>query len=127
MRETVEIDIFKCYCTFLNEAERQYVGKKHNEVPVRVALVHMMFTFVEDFDKNMDKVIAVRMNKPCYRKQEPYCFLISVLCMDIAETFGYKMKLTDTMMRCIKVLANRCYSVADAIIADEEAEANVLS
>lgn len=103
------------------------MGKKHNEVPVRVALVHMMFTFVEDFDKNMDKVIVVRMNKPCYRKQEPYCFLISVLCMDIAETFGYKMKLTDTMMRCIKVLVNCCYSVADAIIADEEAEANVLS
>lgn len=44
LRETVEIDIFKCYCTFLNEAERQYVGKKHNEVPARVTLVRMMPT-----------------------------------------------------------------------------------
>ena len=127
LRKSVELDLFKCWCTFTNEAARQYVGHPHKEIPARVALVRMILTFVEDFDKNMDKVIAERINKPCSRKQDPYCFLIYVLCMDIAETFGYKMKLTDTMIRCIKVLANRCYSVADAIIADEETESKTLS
>lgn len=120
LRQTVELDLFKCWCTFTNEAARQYVGHPHKEIPARVALVRMILTFVEDFDKNMDKVIADRINKPCCRKQDPYCFLISVLCMDIAETFGHKMEITDTMALCVKVLANRCHTVVDAIMAEED-------
>lgn len=122
LRNTVDTDLFKCWCTFTNEAARQYVGHTHKEIPARVAFVRMILTFVEDFDKNMDKVIAERINKPCSRKQDPYCFLISVLCMDIAETFGHKMDITDTMALCVKVLANRCHSVVDAIMAEENAD-----
>lgn len=120
LRQTVELDLFKCWCTFTNEAARQYVGHPHTEIPARVALVRMILTFVEDFDKNMDKVIADRINKPCCRKQGPYCFLVSVLCMDIVETFGHKMEITDAMTLCVKVLANRCHSVVDAIMAEED-------
>lgn len=121
LRKTVDVDLFKCWCTFTNEASRQYVGHPHKEIPARVALVRMILTFVEDFDKNMDKVIAERINKPCSRKHDPYCFLISVLCMDIAETFGQIMDITDTMALCVKVLANRCRTVVDAIMAEEDA------
>lgn len=121
LRKTVEVDLFKCWCTFTNEAARQYVGHPHKEIPARVAFVRMILTFVEDFDKNMDKVIAERINKPCSRKQDPFCFLISVLCMDIAESFGQTMKITDTMALCVKVLANRCRAVVDAIMAEEDA------
>ena len=107
--------------TFTNEAARQYVGHPHKEIPARVALVRMILTFVEDFDKNMDKVIAERINKPCSRKQDPFVFLISVLCIDIAETFGQQMQITDPMALCVKVLANRCHSVVDTIMAEEDA------
>lgn len=31
------------------------------------------------------------------------------------------MKITDTMALCVKVLANRCRAVVDAIMADEDA------
>ncbi len=31
------------------------------------------------------------------------------------------MLITDTMMLCVKVLANRCHSVVDAIMAEEDA------
>lgn len=120
LRQTVELDLFKCWCTFTNEAARQYVGHPHTEIPARVALLRMILTFVEDFDKNMDKVIADRINKPCCRKQDPYSFLISVLCIDIAETFGHKMEITDAMTLCVKVLANRCHSVVDAIMTEED-------
>jgi len=124
LRKTIEFDLFQSWCTFTNEAARQYVGHPHKEIPARVAFVRMMLTFVEDFDKNMDKVIAERINAPCSRKQDPYCFLISVICMDIAETFGQQMKITDNMTLCVKVLANRCHSVVDAIMAEEDTVAN---
>lgn len=121
LRKTIELDLFKCWCTFTNEAARQKVGHLHKEIPARVALVRMILTFVEDFDKNMDKVIAERINKPCSRKQDPFVFLVSVLCVDIAESFGHTMKITDTMALCVKVLANRCHSIVDVIMAEEDA------
>ena len=122
LRKTVEIDLFKCWCTCTNEAARQYVGQLHKDIPARVTFARMILTFVEDFDKDMDKVIAERIQKPCRRKQNPYCLLISVLCLDIAETFGHKMEITETMTLCVKVLANRCRSVVDAIMSEEDAD-----
>lgn len=41
--------------------------------------------------------------------------------MDIVETFGHTMKITDIMALCVKVLANRCHTVVDAIMAEEDA------
>lgn len=120
LRQTVQIDLFKCWCTFTNEAARQYVENPHREIPARVVFIRMLLTFVEDFDQNTDRVIAERINNPCSHKQNPYCFLIAVLCMDIAETFGHNMEITDTMTLCVKVLANRCHTVVDAIMAEED-------
>lgn len=120
LRRAVELDLFKCWCTFTNEAARQYIGNPHKDIPARVTLVRMLLTFVEDFDKNMDKVIAARINKPCSRKQDPYCFLISVLCMDITETFGAKMAISESMILCVKVLVNRCRQVVDEIMREED-------
>lgn len=120
LREAVEIDLFKCWCTFTNEASRQYIGREHKDIPARVCLVRMILTFVEDFDTNMDKVIAERLDSPCHRKQDPFLFLISVLCMDIVETFGHKMEINDTMALCVKILANKCHRVVDEIMAEED-------
>lgn len=121
LRKRVEVDLLQCWCTFTNEAARQYVGHPHKEIPARIALVRMILTFVEDFDKNMDKVIAKRINKPCCRRQDPFVCLISVLCIDIAESFGHTMKITDAMKICVKVLANRCHDIVDVIMAEEDA------
>lgn len=122
LRNTVELDLFKCWCVFTNEASRQYVGREHKEIPARVCFIRMLLTFVEDFDKNMDKVIADKINAPCKRKQNPWLLLTSVLCIDIAETFCYKMEINDTMALCVKVLAKRCRQVVGEIIAEEDGE-----
>ena len=122
LRSTVETDIFKSWCVFTNEASRQYVGKEHKEIPARVCMVRMLLTFVEDFDKNIDRVIAEKIEAPCNRKQDPWLFLISVLCIDIAETFCHKMEINDTMALCVRVLANRCRQVVSEIITEEDAE-----
>lgn len=121
LRQTVATDLFKCWCTFTNEASRQYIGIKHKDIPARVCFIRMLLTFCEDFDKNMDKMIAERLDTPCHRKQDPYVFLISALCMDIVETLGQKMQITDNMTLCVKILANRCNHVVDAIMAEEDA------
>lgn len=81
----------------------------------------MILAFVEDFDSNVDKLIASRMDMPCHRKQNSWTFLISVLCMDIAETFGAKMKITDVMTLCVKILGTRCGQMVREIIAEEDA------
>ena len=81
----------------------------------------MLLVFVEEFDKNIDRVIESRMKQPCNRKQDPQLFLISLLCTDIAESFGAKMEVTEPMALCVRVLANRCNGIVDTIIAEEDA------
>lgn len=36
LRERVSVDLFKCWCTFTNEAARQYIGIEHKDIPARV-------------------------------------------------------------------------------------------
>lgn len=122
LRYRVRTDLFIAWCTFTNEAARQYIDRPHKDIPALVTFTRMILTFVEDFDKNIDKLVASRLDMPCHRKQNPWTFLISVLCMDIAETFGHKMKLTENMILCVKVLVNRCRTLARDIVAEEEAE-----
>lgn len=121
LKETVETDLFKAWCAFTNEASKQYVGRPHAEIPARVTFTRMILTFVEDFDKNIDKLVAERLDMPCHRKQNPWIFLISVLCIDIAETFSHKMQLTEMMMLCVRILVNRCRQVVKEIITEEDA------
>jgi len=121
LRRTVEVDLFKAWCTFTNEASRQYVGRPHKDIPALVTFTRMILTFVEDFDQNIDKLIAERLDMPCHRRQNPWLFLISVLCLDIAETFSHQMSITDTMTLCVKILVQRCRVVVKDIIAEEDA------
>lgn len=127
VKECVELDLFKCWCTFTNAAARQYIGYVHKDIPARVCFIRMILTFVEDFDKRVDRMVAERLDTPCYRKQDPFCFLISALCMDIAETIGKKMEITETMALCVRVLATRCHSLAATIIKEESEQSGNVS
>ncbi|MCM1337726.1 MAG: hypothetical protein NC187_08160 [Candidatus Amulumruptor caecigallinarius] len=123
LREAVAGDLFKSYCTFTNEAARQYIGREHRDIPAMVTFIRMILTFVEDFDKNIDKLVAERLDMPCHRKQNPWTFLISVLCMDIAETYDAKMAITDLMTLCVRVLVSQCRQLVIDIIREEDAAA----
>ena len=120
LRSTIEVDLFKCWCTFTNEAARQYVGHPHKEIPARIAFIMLLLKFVETFDKNIDGILTEKLGTPCGRKRDPYIECIAVLCLDIAEVFGQKIQVTDTLALCVKVLANRCRSVVDDIIVEED-------
>lgn len=121
LRATVEKDLFKAWCTFTNEASRQYVGRPHKDIPALVTFTRMILSFVEDFDQNVDRLIASRLNVPCRRKQDPWIFSVYVLCLDIAEKFSHEMEITETMSLCIKILVQRCRTVVREIIAEEDA------
>ena len=121
LHEAIDIDLFKCWCTFTNEAARQYVGQPHKEIPARIAMVLMLLNFVEKYDKNVDKILAEKLNADIKSRRDPYCLMIQYLCSDIAETFGHELKFTETMEMCVKVLANKCHSVALSIVAGEDA------
>ena len=120
-RNMIQLDLFQCWCTYTNEASRQFIGFPYKDIPARVAFIRMLLTFVEDFERNMDNLIAEKLKMPCSRKREPYSYLVSVLCKDIAESFGCQMRITENMALCVKVLANRCRSIVDDIMADEDA------
>lgn len=122
LHETVDVDLFKCWCTFTNEAARQYIGHPHKEIPARIAMVRMMLNFVDEYNKNVDKMISERMKTHIKSRRDPYCLMIQLLCTDIAETFGQEMEITENMNICVKVLANRCHSVSLSIVAEEDAE-----
>lgn len=121
-RNVVAIDLFKAYCTFTNEAAKQYVGKEHKDIPARVTFIRMLLIFIAKFDENVDKVLSEKLHKPCHREESGQILLITLLCIDIAETFSHRMKATDNMNLCIMMLANRCRAVAKAIIEDEDGE-----
>ncbi|MBD5199436.1 MAG: hypothetical protein HDS83_03500 [Bacteroidales bacterium] len=123
LRETVNTDLFKAWCTFTNEAARQYVGMVHKEIPARICFISMLLNFVDVYDSNMDKLIANRLDMPIRRTIDPQLMLMQVLCIDIAESYGFKMAITDTMSLCVKVLAERCRKVVKDIITEEEPQA----
>lgn len=119
LHDKVEADLFKAWCTFTNEASHQFQRIEHKDIPARLALITMLLTFVEEFDCQMDKLIESKTKLPCERKRDPYPYLVSVLCLDIAETFKLKMDITGQMTMCVKVLVNKAHIVVDEIIRDE--------
>lgn len=119
LRNHVATDLFKAYCTYTNEAARQYVGRAHKDIPARVAFARMLLTFCEMFDREVDRMLTNRLQTLCCRNHDKYIVLISALCVDIAESYGHKMKITPNMEMCVTVLANRCKAVARMIIEEE--------
>lgn len=119
LREYVDVDLFKCWCTFTNEVSHQYRGMEHRDIPARVTLARMLMAYVEQFGDKMDAMVGKATNSNFHTPQTPYCVAISVLCIDIADKFDHKMKVTDVMTRCVRVLANRCRELV-GIILDEE-------
>lgn len=121
----VEADLFKCWCAFTNESARQFVGYRLKEVPAYLAFTRMLLTFVEDFNRNVDKVIEDKTGIRCNARQSIQSDLASAIIVDMAECFGNKMEITEPMERSIKVLANKCRAEAIAIVREENGETNV--
>lgn len=127
LHDKVEVDLFKIWCTFTNEAARQFLRYEHKDIPARLTLVKMLLTFVEEFDCQMDKLIESKTKLPCERKRDPYPYLVSVLCLDLVERFNCKMDITEQMALCVRVLANKTHIVVDEIMRDEDAEEAALN
>ena len=122
LHDKVEVDLFKIWCTFTNEAARQFLRYEHKDIPARLALFKMLLSFVEEFDCQMDKLIESKTKLPCERKRDPYPYLVGVLCLDLVERFDIKMNITEPMALCVRVLANKAHIVVDEIMRDEDAE-----
>lgn len=122
LQETVAGDLFTAWCTFTNEAARQYVGREHKDIPAKVAFIRLILSFVYCFDQNQNRRIGEKLHTLCSRRQNPVIVLVTALCVDIAETFGMKMETTENMKLCVKILANRCRQVTLDIIRAENPE-----
>lgn len=127
LHDKVAVDLFKIWCTFTNEASRQFMQNNHKDIPARLALIKMLLSFVNEFDKQMDKVIESYTDAQCKHNVSPYLGLIDLLCLDLAEAFNCKMQITDQMVLCLRVLVNKAKMTVDEIIADEDADRAIRS
>lgn len=121
LRQTVQVDLFQTWCTFTNEASRQYVGCEYKDIPARVYFMRLLLVFADDYDKEFDAKIADKIGEPCKHREDPWCLLISALCVDIVEELGLRLHITDPMLICVKVLVNRCKELIEVIMAEEDA------
>lgn len=127
LHDEVKLDLFKAWCTFTNEASRQFLKFEHKDIPARLALIKMLLSYVEEFDSRMDKLIESKTNMPCERKREPFPYLVGVLCLDLVEKFKCKMDITEQMALCVRVLATKTHIVVEEIMRDEDAEEAALN
>lgn len=123
-RRYVATDLFRAWCTFTNETSRQLPHHPHREIPARVAFARMLLTFVEEHDRQMDRMVATRLEAKVHRRENGYLVGLSCLLIDIAESFGAKLEITRDMELCVKVLANRCRETVRQIIAEEDEAEN---
>lgn len=97
------------------------IGKNRNSDSVaKIAIVHNILDYVENYEKRMDKVIADKTNQPVHWQQNPLLQIIIAMCIEFEEEYGYKIDHDPTIDAWMKLLANRASVLADRIIEREK-------
>lgn len=115
----VEVDRFKMWCSINNLVKRQLPESRDLESATLIAIIHNLIKFAERWDGEMDKLIAAKLDAPVRRKQNQYLLLISAMCIEFEETWGFQIEPDATIDMNMAVMANRASELADAIIGEE--------
>lgn len=116
--QRVGLDRAKMWYSVGNTVMKQLPGKDL-QIAERIAFIHRLLDYAEDYDRRMDKVIQERMGKPIHRRQDQHLRLITAMCIAIEEDFGYKFEFSEADNLNFAVLTNRASMLADEIIAEE--------
>ncbi|MCM1142648.1 MAG: hypothetical protein NC453_29095 [Muribaculum sp.] len=92
---------------------------KHREIAVRTLIIVMLIAFIQNYDKEMYKLIASKIGQPVHQKPDAYQEMIRAMCISIGDDFGYKINPNKTMGDWIKILSNKAWELADKIIGEE--------
>lgn len=97
----------------------QLPNVKHREIAVRTLIIVMLIAFIQNYDKEMDKLIASKIGQPVHQKPDAYQEMIRAMCLSIEDDFGYKINPNKIMGDWIKILSNKAWELADKIIGEE--------
>ena len=115
----VEIDRFKMWCSIGNVVNKQLSRDKDRDGATHIAIIHNLINYAEQYDRQMDKVIADKVKAPVRRKQDDMLKLIVAMCIEFEDTWGFKIEPDPMVDANIGVLSNRASFLADAIIGEE--------
>lgn len=97
----------------------QLKDEKYREIASRTLIILMLIAFIQNHDKEMDKLIASKIGQPVHQKPDVYQELIRAMCTSIGEDMGYKLEPDKNMGDWVKTLSNKAWRLADTIISEE--------
>lgn len=100
----------------------QIPTESRKEIAVRTLIILMLIAFIQNYDKEMDKVIASKIGQPVHQKPDAYQEIIRAICISIGEDFGFKISPDKLMGDWVKTLSNKAWRLADTIIGEEAQE-----
>ena len=107
------------WCSIGNVVNKQLSRDKDRDGATHIAIIHNLINYAEQYDRQMDKVIADKLKAPVRRKQDDMLKLIVAMCIEFEETWGFKIEPDPMVDANIGVLSNRASFLADAIIGEE--------
>lgn len=117
--DLVDIDRFKMWCSIGNIVNRQIADEKARELVIHIAIIHRLLDYAEEYDRKMDRLITQTMKMPVRRKQADALKIITAICIEFEETWGFKLEPDAMVDTNVLVLSNRATFLADSIIAEE--------
>ena len=97
----------------------QLKGEKHREIASRTLIILMLIAFIQNYDKEMDKLIASKIGMPVNQKPDAYQEIIRAMCISLGEDMGYKLTPDKVMGDWVKTLSNKAWRLADTILGEE--------
>lgn len=97
----------------------QLPNENRKEIAVRTLIILMLIAFIQNYDKEMDKLIASKIGQPVNQKPDAYQEIIRAICISIGEDLGFKINPDKLMGDWVKTLSNKAWRLADIIINEE--------
>lgn len=119
LKETTQILLFQCWCTYTNEASRQHPKYQHKDIPARLAFIRMLLLFVEIFDTKTDRILSEKLGRTIKHHASPWVTELSALCIATAIEYDIALGITPAMKVCIQAVAQNARKMAKSIMADE--------
>lgn len=120
--EYVAADRFKMRCSIGNIVNRQIANDRYREGAVLIAIIHKLIDFAEAYDRKMDKLIADKVGNAVHRNQDETLKLITAMCYEFEDSYGFKLSPDPIVDMNIAVLANNASRLAESIINKEKCQ-----
>ena len=99
----------------------QLPNVKHGEIAERALIIHMLITFCQHHDNQVDEEIENRTGRKTNAVKDAFRYAIWAACIDIAKK-GWRIDADEKMATWVKVIANKAYLSVDKIFDEEKAK-----